>query len=294
MPVVVTWETAFTACSSRAFADQLSKASPYESTDAVLAAARRIWWQRVGVTGWLEAFAAHPQIGDSKPHQQQQQQQPANTAFEQLSHAEQAAARATTSEFVAEELAALNKQYYQKHGHIFIICASGKSSEFMLEALRSRLANSPYEELGNAAREQMKITELRLVQLLSAQPSAAAAAGGGSSAAERAGVRTSQLVGHFAPSTTSSSSPSPPAPHPPLRSPITTHVLDTALGVPAANLALSLHRLMEGSNNIWDCLAAGVTNSDGRVGNLLPPAATVAPGRYQMRFQTGPYLLACK
>jgi 5-hydroxyisourate hydrolase/2-oxo-4-hydroxy-4-carboxy-5-ureidoimidazoline decarboxylase len=292
MPVVVTWETAFTACSSRAFADQLAKSSPYDCTEAVLTAARRIWWQAVGVTGWLEAFAAHPQIGDSKPHQQpqQQQQQPANTAFEQLSHAEQAAARATTSEFVAEELALLNKQYYQKFGHIYIICAAGKSSEFMLEALQSRLANSPYEELGNAAREQMKITELRLVQLLSAQPSAAAAAAG-QSPAERAGVRTSQLVAHLAPSTSSSNSPPP---HPPMRSPITTHVLDTALGVPAAGLALSLHRHMEGSSGVWDCLAAGMTNADGRVGNLLPPANTVAPGRYQMRFQTGPYLLACR
>lgn len=61
----VTWDAAFTACASRQFADKLSTGSPYPSMEACIAAARRIWWQDVGVEGWLEAFAAHPEIGDA-------------------------------------------------------------------------------------------------------------------------------------------------------------------------------------------------------------------------------------
>ena len=203
-----------------------------------------------------------------------------------------------------EELAALNKAYRAKHGFIFIICASGKSAAQMLAAIQQRLPNAPYTELGNAAREQVKITELRLEKLLSSQqpsPGAGAGAtntssgsnGGGSSPAERAAVRTGQLAGHLVPA----AAPAPAAGgggHGPLRSPITTHVLDTALGRPAQGLPISLHRLMEGSQRLWDCLGEGLTDGDGRIGNLMAPAAWVAPGVYQMRFDTGTYLRACR
>jgi len=63
--LTVTWDAAFTACASRQFADKLSAASPYPSMEACVSAARRIWWQEVGAEGWLEAFAAHPEIGDA-------------------------------------------------------------------------------------------------------------------------------------------------------------------------------------------------------------------------------------
>lgn len=213
-----------------------------------------------------------------------------NQAFGALSHGEQAAALSNPDPLVFEELAALNKAYKAKHGFIFIICASGKSAPQMLEAIRQRLPNAPYTELGNASREQMKITELRLEKLLSSQPSmpaAGPASSGGSSPAERAAVRTGQLAGHLAPTAAPSS-------HGPLRSPITTHVLDTTLGRPAQGLPISLHRLMDGSQRMWDCLAGGLTDADGRIGNLLAPAASVAPGVYQMRFDTGAYLRACR
>jgi 5-hydroxyisourate hydrolase/2-oxo-4-hydroxy-4-carboxy-5-ureidoimidazoline decarboxylase len=174
----------------------------------------------------------------------------------------------------------------------------------MLSAVKQRLPNAPYTELGNAAREQMKITELRLEKLLSSQASPAAAAlpssssGGGSSPAERAAVRTGQLAGHLAPTAAVPASTTAPAAaagsHGPLRSPITTHVLDTSLGRPAQGLPISLHRLMEGSQRMWDCLGGGLTDGDGRIGNLMAPAGWVAPGVYQMRFDTDTYLRACR
>lgn len=215
-----------------------------------------------------------------------------NQAFGALSHGEQAAALSHPDPFVFQELAALNKAYKAKHGFIFIICASGKPAAAMLEAIKQRLPNAPYTELGNAACEQMKITQLRLEKLLSSQASTAAAAsssGTSSSPAERAAVRTGQLAGHIAPAAAAAGGHGAT-----LRSPITTHVLDTALGRPAQGLPTSLHRLMEGSQRMWDCLATGLTDVDGRIGNLLPPAGWVAPGVYQMRFDTGTYLQACR
>jgi 5-hydroxyisourate hydrolase/2-oxo-4-hydroxy-4-carboxy-5-ureidoimidazoline decarboxylase len=214
-----------------------------------------------------------------------------NQAFGALSHGEQAAALSNPDPYVFEELAILNKAYKAKHGFIFIICASGKSAQQVLDAIKQRLPNAPYTELGNAAREQMKITELRLEKLLSSQSSTPAAVNisSGSSAAERAAVRTGQLAAHLTGPTAAAASS-----HGPLRSPITTHVLDTSLGCPAQGLPISLHRLMEGSQHMYDCLARGSTDADGRIGNLLPPAGWVAPGVYQMRFGTGAYLQACR
>ena len=55
--------------------------------------------------------------------------------------------------------------YFDKFGFIFIIFAKGKSSPEILETLKRRYHALPYEELQAAAREQMKITELRLGQL---------------------------------------------------------------------------------------------------------------------------------
>jgi 5-hydroxyisourate hydrolase/2-oxo-4-hydroxy-4-carboxy-5-ureidoimidazoline decarboxylase len=214
-------------------------------------------------------------------------------AFAELSKGEQAAGLASADPLVFEELAAANKAYKARHGFIFIICASGKSAAEMLAAIKQRLPNSPYVELGAAAREQMKITELRLDKIL-----AAANAGSSSSPTQRAHVRTGQLANHLIPGTTAAPAAAAAAATGhgagPLRSPITTHVLDTALGRPAPGLPIVLRRLMEGSQRVWDCLAAGVTDADGRIGNLLPPAAWVAPGHYQMVFDTGAYLKACR
>jgi 5-hydroxyisourate hydrolase len=68
-------------------------------------------------------------------------------------------------------------------------------------------------------------------------------------------------------------------------SPITTHVLDTALGRPAQNLGLRLEVL---EINQWRTLASRVTNQDGRVTDLLPDGA-LTPGRYRMVFETAAY-----
>lgn len=106
---------------------------------------------------WLEAFAAHPRIGEKK-------ERLAAFAHAEDSEREQAGVRGAH----VATLAALsdgNRRYEEKFGHVFLVCATGKSADQMLAILRSRLANGPEAELAIAAGEQKKITRLRLAEL---------------------------------------------------------------------------------------------------------------------------------
>ena len=58
-----------------------------------------------------------------------------------------------------------NVAYEQRYGHIFIVCATGKSAAEMLALLQARMDHDPAEELRIAAAEQAKITHLRLDKL---------------------------------------------------------------------------------------------------------------------------------
>lgn len=68
---------------------------------------------------------------------------------------------------------------------------------------------------------------------------------------------------------------------------LTTHVLDTAAGRPAAGLALTLTRLADGA-----VLAERITNADGRVDPPLLEGEAFRPGRYEIVFHAGAYLRA--
>lgn len=67
---------------------------------------------------------------------------------------------------------------------------------------------------------------------------------------------------------------------------ISTHILDTALGKPAAGIAVELDRNTEGE---WQTLSAAETDVDGRVKFLLPEHEAMLPGLYCARFATGVY-----
>jgi 5-hydroxyisourate hydrolase len=69
-------------------------------------------------------------------------------------------------------------------------------------------------------------------------------------------------------------------------SPITTHVLDTALGQPARDLEIRLDVLDE--QGAWRSLARRSTDSSGRVTNLLGPGE-LEPRSYRLSFETGAY-----
>lgn len=72
---------------------------------------------------------------------------------------------------------------------------------------------------------------------------------------------------------------------------LSTHVLDTASGKPAANLRLSLLRFDENGSAIL--VGRHSTNRDGRTDTPLLSGATVATGRFRLSFEVGDYFRAC-
>jgi 5-hydroxyisourate hydrolase len=68
---------------------------------------------------------------------------------------------------------------------------------------------------------------------------------------------------------------------------LTSHILNTTLGKPAAGVAALLFK--EVAENSWEEVAAGTTNHDGRITNWLPEAYLLPPGNYKIKFETGDY-----
>lgn len=67
---------------------------------------------------------------------------------------------------------------------------------------------------------------------------------------------------------------------------ITTHVLDTSTGIPGKDISI---RLQSFRNNVWQTIAQGITNSDGRIPDLLPQEKNLKPDTYKMVFDIGKY-----
>ena len=65
---------------------------------------------------------------------------------------------------------------------------------------------------------------------------------------------------------------------------ITTHILDTTQGRPAAGVVVALYKGAADEN-----LAIGTTNADGRILDLLPAGQRLAPGIYRLQFLTNDY-----
>jgi OHCU decarboxylase len=148
-------------CGSNNWARRMVAERPFTSLGELLESADRVWWP-LAPRDWLEAFHSHPKIGETKAA--------AATAAEAQKWAEdeQSGTRNSAQETM-DALAQLNREYEEKFGYIFIVCASGKSSAEMLRILRQRLGNNPAEELRIAAAEQAKITQLRLRKLIDNQ-----------------------------------------------------------------------------------------------------------------------------
>jgi len=147
-------------CGSTRWAKTLAGARPFQSIDELLAKADDVWWS-LDQADWFEAFRAHPKIGEKKAPAGQSEQ------AQKWSAAEQSGA-AGADAVVRLALADGNLEYERRFGFIYIVCATGKSSEEMLTILQQRLGNDREAELRNAAEEQRKITRLRLEKLLEA------------------------------------------------------------------------------------------------------------------------------
>jgi allantoicase len=128
----------------------LDTASALDTSDKISAALDR--------ENWLQAFRHHPAIGAKRGKKEQ------SATARHWSKGEQAVAQqADTATLKA--LADANQSYQARFGHIFLICATGKTSKEILNSLQQRLTNDPETELRIAAEQQRKITRLRLEKL---------------------------------------------------------------------------------------------------------------------------------
>jgi allantoicase len=139
-------------CASSRFVAAMTSERPFGG--ALFERARAIV-SSLGEADLLEAFAAHPRIGD----------RPARANEERFSAEEQSRARSASRETL-DALAEANRAYEDKHGFVFLIFASGKTAEEILEAARKRVENPRDAELRTAARELAEITALRIRKLV--------------------------------------------------------------------------------------------------------------------------------
>lgn len=142
-------------CHCQMWAERMAEARPFTSEAALFVVANG-YWAECNESDCLEAFKAHPRIGDRK------------ALTEKLAarvRREQGQVSAAP-EAVIDALAEGNDVYFDRFGYIFIICATGKSAEHMLDQLRQRLGNDPETELRVAAEQQRQIMTLRMEQFL--------------------------------------------------------------------------------------------------------------------------------
>nr|GMD29764.1 uric acid degradation bifunctional protein TTL isoform X1 [Ipomoea batatas] len=301
-------------CGSTRFAKEMAAAAPFSDCDAAVVAARDIWFNKVDVNGWLEAFSAHPQIGQlpSQNHK--------SPAFAQLfpsglylsdnplislfgarvsnlwSKGEQSTALSTATDSSLQELSQWNARYREKFGIVFLIFASGRSSSEILTELKRRYENRPIIEFEIAAQEQMKITELRLAKLFLAKADSTIA----TKATDASKVEEDRvnIIGSHLTATTGAPTGKPSHIPSRTRPPITTHILDIARGCPANGVEVLLEA-WKGSQprpdfgvtdkGGWVFQGSSATDKDGRSGQLMSMVDALNPGTYRISFNTGKY-----
>ena len=134
-------------CVSSAWVDAVAAARPYAGAGALLAAADSALG-RLGEADLDDALAGHPRIG----------QRGASPA----SRREQAG----VTDDVRAQLAAANAEYEARFGHVYLVCAAGRSGSELLDVLRDRLGNDAATERRVAREELGKINRLRLQRLV--------------------------------------------------------------------------------------------------------------------------------
>jgi OHCU decarboxylase len=136
----------------RGWATNVAAGRPYESVSQLMAKVDAEM-SSLSDADWLQAFAAHPRIGERGGHSAE------------VSEREQSLVMQASDETL-DALRAENQAYEEKFGHIFLAAAAGRSADQILAALRERMRNDPATELEVAADEQRKIAKLRTLSLL--------------------------------------------------------------------------------------------------------------------------------
>lgn len=143
-------------CGSRSWARAVASARPFADAPALHYAAEKAW-DELAHADWLEAFAAHPRIGEDR--------RISGGGASVWARSEQAGV-AAAADHQRSELVEAQREYERRFGWPYIVCATGRAASDMLADCRARMARPPDVEIGTAAGEERQIGRLRLVKLL--------------------------------------------------------------------------------------------------------------------------------
>jgi 2-oxo-4-hydroxy-4-carboxy-5-ureidoimidazoline decarboxylase len=149
-----------TCCGSTAWARKLTALRPFADERSLFAAADQCW-QRLPPADWLEAFRSHPRIGEQHAQNKTTATSAAWSKSEQSQMKDADAA-------ILMRMREAHREYEERFGRIFIVCASGKPPAELLQILEHRLNNNPAQELLESAAQQQQIMQLRLHRWLGA------------------------------------------------------------------------------------------------------------------------------
>jgi 2-oxo-4-hydroxy-4-carboxy-5-ureidoimidazoline decarboxylase len=231
-------------CAAERWVGAILAGRPYPSVDALIARSD------AAVAAMTEAdlrgaLAGHPRIGD------------ALAVSAGWSMQEQAGVRVDDAELM-RALSVANAAYEQRYGHIYLVCASGRSGRELLELLLERLRNDRATEWRVVASELAKINQIRLRKLVVVPPPPEAVrqeAPQVAQADENAGQRAAG-------------------------SRLSTHVLDTVRGEPAGGVVVRLE--FDGRE-----IGRGTTDGDGRIADF--GVGLLGAGVYRLVFETEAY-----
>ena len=145
--------TLMACCSSRRWAQMILAGRPFSAAEDVYRAADSAL-DELAERDIDEALVGHPRIGE-RP----------GSGHSDWSNQEQAGV-ANAAHRVHGALAEANRAYEERFGHVYLVCATGKSAEELLAILHDRLANDPATERRVVRSELGKINRIRLERML--------------------------------------------------------------------------------------------------------------------------------
>jgi len=158
LPADVASEKLAHCCGAMQWVQRVLAHRPFQDDGQLFGLAERLWWS-LNEQQWREAFAAHPRIGDLESLRER------FSATRNWASQEQAGVESASGQTL-QQLTDGNRTYEERFGYTFIVCATGKSADRILQLLRDRLSHSPAQEFHVAAAEQWKITQIRLRRLV--------------------------------------------------------------------------------------------------------------------------------
>jgi 5-hydroxyisourate hydrolase/2-oxo-4-hydroxy-4-carboxy-5-ureidoimidazoline decarboxylase len=236
----------------------MMNAFPFESEKALVEKATAAWYNECGREDWRESFTYHPKIGDRK------------SLSEKFAGKEQAGVASATEEII-NELAKANADYERKFAR-----PSARAPARPSHSGGGTDGDDPVGRgfifivcaTGKSAAEMLRLLNDRLKNDSAAELNIAMG-----EQHKITLIRFRKLIDNANFQFLKMSQ-------------ITTHVLDTSAGKPGKDISI---RLMHKTDDIWESIAQGVTNNDGRIADLIPPGKTLTPGTYKMVFETGGY-----